>query len=79
MNKKKLRSEMVLYGDTYETLSKVLGIATQTLGNKINGYNGSQFTQHEIVLIRDRYNLTDNEVVGIFFDTDVSKNDTIEG
>lgn len=79
MNKKKLRAEMALYGDNYESLSKFLGIAVQTLGNKVNRYKGAQFTQSEIIQIRERYNLTDNEVVEIFFDTDVSKNDTNKG
>ena len=79
MNKKKFRAEMVLYGDNYESLSKVLGIAVNTLANKINRYRGAQFTQSEIIQIRERYNLSDSEVVGIFFDTDVSKNDTEKG
>lgn len=68
MNKKRLRSEMALYGDTYLTLSGYLGVTPNTLSNKINGYKGSQFNQSEIVAIRERYDLTDSEVMQIFFD-----------
>lgn len=67
MNKNLLRSKMVLFGDTNETLAAALGISPQRLSAKINAKDGAEFVQREIKAIRDRYHLTDEEVALIFF------------
>ncbi len=67
MNAKLLKSKMVLHDDTQAKLADALGITSQRLSNKINEYNGAQFTQSEIRIIKDRYDLTDEEVSLIFF------------
>lgn len=67
MNKNLLRSKMVLFGDTNETLATALGITPQRLSAKINTTGGAEFVQREIKVIRDRYHLTDEETALIFF------------
>lgn len=67
MNKKLLRSEMVLHDDTNTTLAAALGISPQALSMKMNETNGAEFVQGEINIIRIRYNLTDEKVIAIFF------------
>ena len=76
MNPNKLRSKMVLFGDTNTTLGKALGIAYQTFSAKINTTNGAEFTQGEIQIMKDRYNLTAEEIDEIFFNQEVSCEDT---
>ena len=67
MNAKLLRSKMVLHGDTQRELAYVLRISEQRLSAKINETNGAEFTQKEIKEIKERYELTDEEVSLIFF------------
>ena len=67
MNKEKLKSVMALHGDTIKTLAEYLGISEQSLCNKINE-NGTEFKQGEIKAIKDRYNLSPEEVDAIFFE-----------
>lgn len=55
MNKKLLRSEMILHDDTNSTLANALGISPQSLSSKMNETNGAEFTQKEISKIRARY------------------------
>lgn len=71
MNTNKLRAKMALFGDTGNTLSETLGISPQRFSAKIND-NNAEFTQGEIQIIKDRYNLTADEVDDIFFDKKVS-------
>lgn len=66
MNSKELRAIMVLNGDTYSDLANALGISEASLGNKINE-KGTEFKQGEIARIKDRYNLTPDQVESIFF------------
>ena len=66
MNAKLLRSVMVLNGDTNATLAEFLGITEQSVSNKINE-NGTEFKQGEIARIKDKYNLTSEQVDSIFF------------
>ena len=76
MNKNKLESVMKLHGDTGTSLSTYLGIARSTFSAKLNETNGAEFTQGEISSIKEKYNLTAEETVEIFFDSKVSKKDT---
>lgn len=64
MKNKYLKSKMVLHGETHEDLAKILGISVQTMSKKINGQ--TDFTQTEMNIIREHYNLTDNEYVEMF-------------
>ena len=45
MNKKLLRSEMILHDDTNSTLANALGNSPQSLSSKMNETNGAEFTQ----------------------------------
>ena len=71
VNSAKLRSIMVLHGDTNKDLAKHLGITEQSVSNKINE-NGTEFRQGEIAKIKEKYNLSADEVEDIFFDSIVS-------
>lgn len=70
MNPNKLRSVMVLHGDTIASLARAMGITAHTLGRKIHGK--TEFTQREIWFIKNRYGLTPAEVDEIFFEHRVS-------
>jgi len=76
VNKLKLESIMKLNGDTGTSLALFLGIARSTFSAKLNETNGAEFSQKEILAIKEKYNLTADEVVGIFFDQKVSCKDT---
>lgn len=67
MNKAKLRSIMALHGDTNKDVAELLGISEQSFSCKINE-NGTEFKQGEITKIKDKYNLSPEEVDSIFFD-----------
>lgn len=66
MNKELLRSIMVLHGDTNKDLADYLGITEQSVSAKINE-NGTEFKVGEMRLIRERYDLTADQVDRIFF------------
>lgn len=72
VNKKKLESVMKLFDDTGQTLAEYLGIARPTFSNKLNETRGAEFTQGEIRMMKERYNLTAQDVDEIFFDPKVS-------
>lgn len=63
----RLKSVIVLNGETSAILAGAIGISPQTLSAKINEKNGSEFTQSEIVKIKERYNLSAEETELIFF------------
>ena len=75
MNKLKLESIMRLHGDTGTSLAKYLGMARPTFSAKINATNGAEFTQGEIAMIIEKYSLSPDDVVVIFFDNKLSKLD----
>lgn len=72
MDKNRLRSLMQLNGDSQRELAKLLGLTEQTVSAKVNEKNGSEFTQGEIGLIKDKYKLSADEVDLIFFNIKVS-------
>lgn len=72
MNKKLLRSEMILHDDTNSTLASALGISPQSLSSKMNETNGAEFTQGEIMSIISRYALSNDMIRMIFFTEEVS-------
>ena len=62
---RKLKSRMILFEDTMQTLAEYLGISRQTLSGRMNGH--SSFKTDEIVMIADRYSLSSEDIVEIFF------------
>ena len=71
MNAKELKAEMIRHDDTGETLAKALNITRQTLSRKMND-NGAEFTQSEISIIKERYDLSGDRINMIFFAEKVS-------
>ena len=72
MKKNELEAVMKLYGDTGADLAQFLGIARSTFSAKINETNGAEFTQKEIMMIKERYDLTPEQLNRIFFTRQVS-------
>ena len=72
MRKRELEALMKLNGDTGNTLAEFLGIARSTFSAKLNRTNGAEFTVREIRAIRERYNLSAEQVDRIFFESKVS-------
>ena len=67
--KERLRQVMDLFGDNFTDLAKYIGISYQALSKKLNGH--VDFKRVEIALIKNRYNLTPEEVDFIFFNEEV--------
>lgn len=65
MNTNLLKAKIVEHGDTQAQLASAIGISASNLNDKINGK--VSFRQNEIASIRNRYNLTSQEVDLIFF------------
>lgn len=72
MNKALLESKMKLHGDNQSKLADALGISLPRFNAKLNETNGAEFTQGEIQKVKERYNLTGEEVDAIFFKGNVS-------
>lgn len=72
LNVQLLKSKMTLYNDTQEDLADYLGMTRNTLLSRLS--EKSYFTNKEIYLIKIRYNLTDEEVILIFFTLQVTQN-----
>lgn len=76
MNANELRAQMARYGDSAKALAKVLDRAEATLSCKMNGKRKQCFTQFEIQTMIDRYHLTADDVMLIFFTPAVSETET---
>ena len=72
MNKNLLVSKMKLHGDNQEDLAEYIGISLTTFNAKINETGGAEFRQGEIQKIKEKYDLTSEEVDAIFFVSSVS-------
>lgn len=66
MNKEMLKSIMVLNGHTNKDLADLLEISEASVSAKINEKN-TEFKQGEIAKIRDKYDLTAEQIEAIFF------------
>lgn len=66
MNGAMLKSIMVLNGDTIRNLAEYLDISPQSVSDKINERN-TEFKQGEIAMIKERYNLSADQIDAIFF------------
>ena len=71
MNTNLLRSYMVRHGETQEQVAAWLGITRSTLSRKMRN-DDADFTQSEIMAIKEHYCLTADEVESIFFAEKVS-------
>lgn len=60
---KLLKIEMIMFGDTYNSLAEYLGMARQTLARKIRE---GTFLQEEMAKIKQRYNMSDEKYAQIF-------------
>lgn len=67
MNKRLLRAEMILFGDTRATLAEYLGMTPTTLSYKMNESHGRCFDKQEIEAIAKRYSLDEHKIMAIFF------------
>ena len=67
LNKNQLRSFMALNGDNDGKLAEYLGLSRSRFSAKINETGGADFNQGEISKIKQRYNLTADEIDSIFF------------
>lgn len=74
MNKNELLSIMVKHGDKNGDVAEYLGITQQSFSNKINEKNSIGFTQVEIMLLKNRYNLSAKQIDNIFFTKKKSHN-----
>lgn len=75
MNNKKLRAEMLRYGDKAEDLARVLKISRQSLSKRQNKH--VEFSRSEIEKIANRYSLSAEQVYEIFFAEEVSQSGKI--
>lgn len=62
-----LKSHMVKHGDTNMSVADLLGISRNYVSEKLN--NKRDFKQSEIQFFINRYNLSSDEVIDIFFKT----------
>lgn len=65
MNKALLKSHMALHGDKAYKLAEEWGMSNSNLSDKMNGKR--DFSIKEMVRFKDRYNLSAEEFVAIFF------------
>ena len=73
MNADLFKANMYKNGMVGRDVANLLGIAQTTLSNKINGKlnsrgNKSEFTQSEITSLKNVWDLSDKDVIEIFFD-----------
>jgi hypothetical protein len=76
MNKNLLASVMVKNKDTQSTLATAMGLSLSRLNAKINERDDAAFTQSEMAFIIDRYGLSSDEAMSIFFESSVAKSAT---
>lgn len=67
MNKSLLAGVMVKNEDTQGTLAAAMGLSLSRLNAKINEREGASFTQPEMEFIIERYKLSNDDAIQIFF------------
>lgn len=65
INTKMLKAKMILNNDDAKNVSNAMNISTATFSAKLN--NKQEFKTGEIEVLINRYNLTSEEVMEIFF------------
>ena len=76
MNKPMMKSILAIHGDDQGTLAILLGLPQSAVSNRLNGK--VDFRLSEINRIRQRYKLSARQTVELFFDHEVSVEDTTE-
>ena len=76
INSQLLKSIIMKYDKTQAALADSMRISLSCLNAKINETDSREFKQNEIAFIRDRYNLSESELIEVFFAPEVSKKDT---
>lgn len=74
VNVRLLKSKMVLHDDTADDLAELFGVHRATVYAKMRGAN--EFIVSEIMAIKNRYNLSAEDIDAIFFAPEVSCADT---
>lgn len=72
MDKQLLKSIMVAYGDTQESLAAAMGISLSRFNAKINERDGAAFTKNEMEIMIQRYNMNCELAMRVFFPLKVS-------
>lgn len=67
MDKPLLNSFMAKHSDTQETLADAMGLSLSRFNAKVNERDGAAFTQNEMQFIIDRYSLSNDDAINIFF------------
>jgi len=70
MNGQKLKALIVENSETQGVLAEALGLPVSALNARINGH--IEFRRSEINTIRERYHLTPEQTIDIFFEKAVS-------
>ena len=70
MNSNNLKAAMAKHNDTQEKLAEFLGLQVSGINARINGK--IDFRRSEINAIRERYGLSPEETIEIFFSENVS-------
>jgi transcriptional regulator with XRE-family HTH domain len=70
VNTNELKAVMKRNDDSQEKLAEALGLKISGVSDRIRGK--TEFRRSEINLIRERYNLSAEETIAIFFDDSVS-------
>lgn len=70
LNKKKLKAVIQEYDGNQANLANAMGLSLSQLSLRINGH--MEFSVVEAAFIRDRYSLSDEDVLNIFFAEKVS-------
>jgi transcriptional regulator with XRE-family HTH domain len=65
MNTNELKATMKRHGDTQEKLAEALDLQVSGVNERVNGK--VEFRRSEINTIRERYNLSPEETIKIFF------------
>ena len=77
MNKQMLRGLIIMNDGNQKNLANAMDMSLSRLNAKLNE-TGAEFSKSEIDFIRNRYNLSREQLVDIFFNDDVSLQDTEE-
>lgn len=67
MNVEMFKHTMKVHQDTQTKLAEALGLEPKTVGRKINETRGASFTVPEMLAIKNRYQLSDDQANAIFF------------
>lgn len=78
MNKALLRSHMAKFSDTQEALAASMSLSLSRFNAKLNERGGAAFTQSEMSFIIERYQLSGDEAMAVFFTQKVAETDTLE-